>query len=130
MDTTQAKNGTSRATAKTAKAIEEKVETAEVALRERVESARDLVEDIRDRAELAFQERPYLLPVAAGAVGLGVGVLIGSRLSRLIVMTAAGALLSDTVRTQVARVSRDFIRDLGEKLDAADDDYEGEQSVS
>ena len=133
METTQAKNGITQA--KTTKALEEKVEGAEVALRERVEHARDLVEDLRDRAEMAFHERPYLLPVATGALGLGVGVLIGSKLSRLVLITAAGALLSDTVRTQVARMSRDFIKDLGDKLEAGEgedmeDDMEGEPSVT
>ena len=133
METTQAKNGITQA--KTTKALEEKVEGAEVALRERVEHARDLVEDLRDRAEMAFHERPYLLPVATGALGLGVGVLIGSKLSRLILFTAAGALLSDTVRTQVAKISRDFIKDLGDKLEAGEgedmeDDMEGEPSVT
>jgi len=131
MDTTQAKNGITQA--KTTKALEEKVETAEMALRERVEQARDLVEDLRDRAEMAFHERPYLLPVATGALGLGVGVLIGSKLSRLVLLTAAGALLSDTVRTQVARISRDFIKDLGERLEAGEgedvEDTEGQQSI-
>ncbi len=118
MDTTQAKNGITQA--KTTKALEEKAENVEIALRERVEQARDLVEDLRDRAEMAFHERPYLLPVATGALGLGVGVLIGSKLSRLVFLTAAGALLSDTVRTQVARISRDFIKDLGERLEAGE----------
>ena len=131
METTQAKNGITQA--KTTKALEEKMETAEVALRERVEQARDLVEDLRDRAEMAFHERPYLLPVATGALGLGVGVLIGSKLSRLVLLTAAGALLSDTVRTQVARMSRDFIKDLGERLESGEgedvEETEGQQSI-
>jgi hypothetical protein len=118
METTQAKNGITQA--KATKAVEEKVENAEIALRERVEQARDLVEDLRDRAEMAFHERPYLLPVATGALGLGVGVLIGSKLSRLILFTAAGALLSDSVRGQVAKISRDFIKDLGDKLETGD----------
>ncbi|HVH46470.1 MAG TPA: hypothetical protein VM925_29210 [Labilithrix sp.] len=133
METTQAKNGITQA--KTTKALEEKVETAEVALRERVEHARDIVEDLRDRAELAFHERPYLLPVATGALGLGVGVLIGSKLSRLILFTAAGALLSDTVRGQVAKISRDFIKDISDKLESGEEEdseegYEGEPSVT
>jgi len=116
METTQAKNGITQA--KATKAVEEKVENVEIALRERVEQARDLVEDLRDRAEMAFHERPYLLPVATGALGLGIGVLIGSKLSRLILFTAAGALLSDSVRGQIAKVSRDLIKDMSEKLES------------
>lgn len=130
MDTTQAKNGISKVANKTKKAaeqVETQVDHAEMALRERVDEARDLVEDLRDRAELAFHERPYLLPVATGALGLGIGVLIGSKLSRLIVLTAAGALLSDTVRTQVARVSKDLIRNLSDQLKEGDEGEELEE---
>ena len=113
---------------KTTEAIDEKVETAEIALRERIEHARDLVEDLRDRAEMAFHERPYLLPVATGVLGLGIGVLIGSKLTRVLAITAAGALLSESVRGQVAKISRDFMKDIGDKLEndesEIDDDVE------
>lgn len=118
MEPTQAKIAFTQP--KTTKALEEKMEHAEMALRERVEQARDLVDDLRDRAETAFHERPYLLPVATGALGLGVGILIGSKLSRLIFLTAAGALLSDTVRGQLAKMSRDFISDLSARLEAGE----------
>lgn len=129
MQTTPAK--TRIAQNKTTEAIDEKVETAEIALRERVEHARDIIEDLRDRAEMAFHERPYLLPVATGVVGLGVGVLIGSKLTRVLAMTAAGALLSETVRGQVAKIGRELMKDLGDKLEGDESDAdEGEPSIT
>lgn len=91
----------------------------EVPLKERVDHVRDLVEDLRDRAEIAVHEHPYLVPVATGVLGIGVGVLIGSKLSRMMLLTAAGALLSDKVRAQVAKLSRDLVRELQDKV--ADD---------
>ncbi len=131
MEPTPTKHGVPQPRA--TRAMEEKAEHAEVALRERVEHARDLVEDLRDRAEIAFHERPYLLPVATGVLGLGVGILIGSKLSRVLLYTAAGALLSESVRGQVVKISRDFIKELGEDLEteAEDEDIdEGEPSVT
>lgn len=128
MDTTaQVKNGISKAKKTTDAAFDaasDHVEEVDVALEQRIEQARDLLEDLRDRAEIAMQERPYLLPVAAGAVGLGVGVLIGSRLSRMLVVGAAGALLSDSIRSQVVKMSKEFISDLGDKLEV-----DGEEDV-
>jgi hypothetical protein len=129
MEPTQTKNVVKRSKHSTAEEVEDKVEHVEGALRERVEQARDLVEDLRDRAEMAFHERPYLLPVATGALGFGVGVLVGSKLSRIILLTAAGALLSDTLRVQVAKISRDFIKDLGAKLEDEDDGSESAEAV-
>lgn len=126
MDTsTQVKNGISKAKKKTDAAFDaasEQVESVDVALDQRIEQARDLIEDLRDRAEIALHERPYLLPVAAGAVGLGVGMLIGSRLSRMLVVGAAGALLSDSIRSQVVKISKDFIADLGDKLEVDEEE--------
>jgi len=133
MDTsTQVKNGISKAKKKTDDAFDaasDQVENVETALEQRIEQARDLVAEIRDRAELAMQERPYLLPVAAGALGLGVGVLIGSKLSRMIVIGAAGALLSDTLRTQVVRVAKELVADLGDKLEVDDEEEEDIEST-
>ena len=126
MDTsTQVKNGISKAKKKTDEASDaasEQVDNVETSIEQRFEQARDLVEELRDRVELAMQERPYLLPVAAGAVGLGVGVLIGSRLSRMLLIGAAGALLNDTLRTQVVRVAKEFVADLDRKLETEDEE--------
>jgi hypothetical protein len=93
----------------------------EMALQERVDRVRDLVDDIRDRAEIVFHERPYLLPVATGALGLGIGVLIGSKLSRLLLFAAAGAMLSDQLRGQLVHVSRKLLKDLSENLEDIED---------
>lgn len=130
--TTQVKNGISKAKATTDQAFDAASDQAEevgVALEQRIEQARDIIEDLRDRAELAFHERPYLLPVATGALGLGVGVLIGSKLSRMIVIGAAGALLSDTVRTQLARTAKELIASLGEE-DEEEEDVESPDAVT
>lgn len=125
MEPRQAKNVIKQSSQAATEALEEQAEHVESALRERVEQARDLVEELRDRAEMAFHERPYLLPVATGALGFGVGVLVGSKLSRIILFTAAGSLLSSAVRGQVAKISRDFIKDLGAKLEE-DEEKESE----
>ncbi len=116
METTREKNVKNKIK-KAAKAVETEVNDESVALQQRVDQVRDIVEDIRDRAELAIHERPYLLPVATGVLGLGVGILIGSKLSRIMLLTAAGALMSERVREQIARVSRDVIQELGRDLD-------------
>ena len=47
--------------------IQTRANGAAESLKDRVEHARDVVENIRDKAELAFRDKPYLLPVATGA---------------------------------------------------------------
>jgi hypothetical protein len=84
----------------------------ETALKQRVEHVRDIVDELRDRAEMAFHERPYLLPIATGALGLGIGLLIGSKLSRIILVAAAGAMMNDEVRGQLVRASRQVLRSI------------------
>jgi hypothetical protein len=109
METTPRKNVKTKGSKHTRRVERVNPGAQEMALQERVEQVRDLVEDLRDRAEIAFHERPYLLPVATGALGLGVGVLIGSKLSRLLLLTAAGAMLSDQFRSELIRVSRKLV---------------------
>jgi len=85
-------------------------------LRERVEHVRDIVENVRDRAEVAFRDRPYLIPVTAGAVGLGIGVLLGSKLTRFVLFTAVGALLSDTLGGEIRRMAGEFMGELQNRI--------------
>jgi hypothetical protein len=85
-------------------------------LRERVEHVRDIVENVRDRAEVAFRDKPYLVPVAAGAVGLGIGVLLGSRITRFILFTAVGTILSDALGGEIKRMAGDFIGEFQNRL--------------
>jgi ElaB/YqjD/DUF883 family membrane-anchored ribosome-binding protein len=107
---TAAKKGADRA----ARAAEKAYDDNKEAIQHRVDGVRDMVEELRDRAELALHERPYLLPVATGALGLGVGVLIGSKLSRVLFLAAAGAMLNDQVRGQLLQVGRKIIDNLNE----------------
>jgi len=116
--TTHGKNGT---THKNLEAIDQEVEQVETAIKHRVEMVGDVVEDIRDKVEMVLHERPYLLPAAAGALGLGVGVLIGSKLSRMLVLGAAGAMMSDTVRAQAFKMGKEFLHNLSESLEDSED---------
>jgi len=93
-------------------------------IRERVEQARDVVENVREKAQLAFQEKPYLLPVAAAGVGFGVGLLLGSKIMRFVLFSAGAAILSETVGGEIKRMSKDFIEDLQDRL--GNDDGEGQ----
>lgn len=123
METTTATHGNKNGVTKNKglEAVEEQVENVGTALQERVAEARDIVEDLRDRAEMAIHERPYIVPVAAGAVGLGVGILIGSKLTRMIALGVAGALLSETVRTQLFAIGQDLFKGVSDKLDEGED---------
>jgi hypothetical protein len=81
-----------------------------------VEHVRDIVENVRDKAEVAFRDRPYLVPVAAGAVGLGIGVLLGSKITRFILFTAVGTILSDVLGGEIKRLAGDFIGEFQNRL--------------
>jgi hypothetical protein len=96
----------------------------DASIRQRVDQARDVVENVREKAELAFQDKPYLLPVTAGAVGFGLGMLFGSKLMRYVLFTAGAAIISETVGGEIKRMSKDFIEDLQDRL--GEDDGEGE----
>lgn len=86
-------------------------------LKQRVEQVRDIVENVRDRAELAFRDKPYLVPVAAGVLGLGIGVLMGSKITRFILFTAVGSLLSDQLGGEIKRISGGLVQNLQKKLE-------------
>ncbi len=103
-------------TEKKAKKIQAVGADAAEQLRDRVEHVRDIVENVRDKAEVAFRDKPYLVPVAAGAVGLGIGVLLGSKITRFILFTAVGTLLSDALGGEIKRMAGDFIGEFQNRL--------------
>lgn len=110
-------NGTK--TKKTKAAREVTVEAGE-AIRDRIEHVRDVVEDVRERAEVTFREKPYLVPVAAGAVGFGVGLLFGSKITRFLVLTAVGTVMSEVVGGEVKRLAGDFLSEFQNRLTAGE----------
>jgi len=95
-------------------------------LREKVEHVRDIVENVRDKAEVAFRDRPYLVPVAAGAVGLGIGVLLGSKITRFILFTAVGGILSEALGGEIKRMAGEFMGEFQNRLGEG----EGEANAS
>ena len=110
-------NGTK---AKKTKAAREVTVEAGEAIRDRMEHVRDVVEDVRERAEVTFREKPYLVPVAAGAVGFGVGLLFGSKITRFLVLTAVGTVMSEVVGGEVKRLAGDFFSEFQNRLTAGE----------
>lgn len=113
-------------TEKKAKKVQAVAEDAGTQLRDRVEHVRDIVENVREQAEVVFRDKPYLVPVAAGAVGLGVGVLLGSRITRFILFTAVGTVLSDVLGGELKRLAGDFVGEFQNRLT----DGEGEAEAA
>jgi len=111
-------------TEKKAKKVQAVAEDAGAQLRDRVEHVRDIVENVRDQAEVVFRDKPYLVPVAAGAVGLGIGVLLGSKITRFILFTAVGTVLSDVLGSEIKRLAGDFVGEFKNRL--TDGEGEGE----
>ena len=105
-----------QATENKAKKIQAVSSDAADGLREKVEHVRDIVENVRDQAEVAFRDKPYLVPVAAGAVGLGVGLLLGSKLTRFILFTAVGGILSEALGGEIKRMAGDFMGEFQNRL--------------
>jgi hypothetical protein len=99
--------------------ISEIQERGTEAIKERVENVRHMVDNVRDRAEIAFRDKPYLVPVAAGALGFGVGLLFGSKLIRFVLSTAVGTLLTESLGGEIKRLSKEFVGDLQERLEEA-----------
>ena len=106
-----------QATEKQSKKIQPVTEDVAAQLSEKVEHVRDLVESVREKAEVAFRDKPYLVPVAAGALGLGIGVLLGSKITRFIVFTAVGGLLSEALGGEIKRMAGDFVGEFKTRLD-------------
>lgn len=105
-----------QATENRAKKIQTTSGEAADGLREKVEHVRDIVENVRDQAEVVFRDKPYLVPVAAGAVGFGLGLLVGSKLTRFIVFTAVGGILSEALGGEIKRMAGEFMGEFHNRL--------------
>ena len=81
---------------------------------------------VRERAEETFRERPYLVPVAAGAVGLLTGILLGSKITRFILFTAVGTLVSETFGGEIKRMSRELVSEMQHRLASGSEHDRGE----
>ena len=115
---TKAKNGIAKLESSASDAAADIGET----VKERLESARDALEDVKEKAEAVFAERPYLVPLTAGAVGFGLGMLFGSRLARFAVVTVVGAVVSDVVGGEAKRLAGAFMKDMQSRLTEGEDE--------
>ncbi len=114
---------------KAEKAADKDIQTESVALRDRIEHVRDMVDDVRERAEVLMHDKPYVVPLAAGAAGFGLGVLVGSRLTRFLVLTAVGTVLSDVVGGEVKRLAGDFLFEMKHRLGEGEGEGEGDDDA-
>ena len=119
-----------QASAKKAKNIQKVGDDVAEGLTAKVEQVRDIVENVRDKAEVAFRDKPYLVPVAAGALGLTVGVLLGSKITRFILFTAVGTVMSDVLGGQIKRFAGDFLSEFQNRLGEGEGEGEGDEAVT
>lgn len=89
----------------------------ETSLRERVEKVRDLAETVREKVEVVSREKPYVLPLAAGAVGVGVGMLLGSKVVRVVALAAVGSMLDEAFGGEIKRISRNVLHEVQRQLE-------------
>lgn len=90
-------------------------------VKQRFDSMKHVADDLRERAQDAFREKPYLVPVTAGAVGLGVGLLLGSKITRLVALAAVGAFVKETFAGDIQRITESLGENLRARLEETED---------
>jgi hypothetical protein len=65
----------------------------------KTEQLATLARNIQGDVSKLLRENRALVPVATGALGLGAGVLVGSRLARALLLVGAGVALGEFVRS-------------------------------
>jgi ElaB/YqjD/DUF883 family membrane-anchored ribosome-binding protein len=116
MSNVQTNTNRSKSMKKGRQDVQHAAEEMKEGIRERFEHARDVVETVRERAEETFRERPYLVPVAAGAVGLITGILLGSKITRFILFTALGTVVSEALGGEIKRFSKELASEMQHRL--------------
>ena len=97
-------------------AVENAVEGAMDQVHTTVEGVQDKLVDIRESASILLRDKPYVVAAAAGAVGLALGLTLGSKLLRLLAVTAVGAVLSDQFGDAVSSRIRTAVTDFTDEL--------------
>jgi hypothetical protein len=86
-------------------------------VKQRFDSMKHMADDLRERAQDAFRDKPYLVPVTAGAVGLGVGLLLGSKLTRLLALAAVGTFVKETFGSDIQRITQNLGENIRRRLE-------------
>jgi|GEM_PF-2200594 len=76
-----------------------------------------IARDARDRLQDVIEKRPLAIPLAAAAIGVGIGALWGSKLARFVVLSAIGGAIADSLSHDLQRITRDVIDEMRERLD-------------
>ena len=59
----------------------------------------NVAKNIQNKLSTLMEERPYVLPIAAGGAGLLAGMILSSKLTRVMILVGAGYALSELAKS-------------------------------